>query len=185
MQVAEGNRAGLGRPAGTAEPGHAMAGRPWGAPGGTLKGNSSALLNASQQAPGGAGDARPRLSWLAFTLASILVFIIVMDLLGNLLVILSVCRSKKLRNPGRGSRGRAGWTGSPHLSPDGSLSPFWTPFRNAASPSAVNGLFLRKVPSFFLKTGLGVIFLITREARRFTYLEPVSQRFWFWFLIKQ
>ncbi|KAM5276718.1 melatonin receptor type 1A [Hipposideros larvatus] len=78
-----------------------MAGRPWGSPGGTLKGNSSALLNASQQAPGGGGgDARPRPSWLASTLAFILIFTIVVDIVGNLLVILSVYRNKKLRNAG-------------------------------------------------------------------------------------
>ncbi|KAF6084528.1 melatonin receptor 1A [Phyllostomus discolor] len=77
-----------------------MAGRPWDAPGGTLKDNSSALLNASQQVPDGGGDARPRPSWLASTLAFILIFTIVVDILGNLLVILSVYRNKKLRNAG-------------------------------------------------------------------------------------
>lgn len=105
------------RGAGVACPGRAMAGRPAGAPGGTMKGNSSALLNASQQGPGGGGAAGPRPSWLASTLAVILVFTIVVDILGNLLVILSVYRNKKLRNAGRGSRGRAGWTGSPQLPP--------------------------------------------------------------------
>lgn len=145
-----------------------MAGRPWGAPGGTLKGNSSALLNASQPEPGGGGDARPRPSWLASTLAFILIFTIVVDIVGNLLVILSVYRNKKLRNAGRGSRGRAGWTGSPQLSPDDSLSPFWPPFQNAA-PSPVSWLFLRKVQ--FLKTGdLKSFFLIETEARRFAFL---------------
>ncbi|KAM7111262.1 melatonin receptor type 1A [Molossus nigricans] len=76
-----------------------MAGRPWGAPGGPWRGNSSALLNASRQVPGG-GPAGARPSWLASTLASVLVFTIVVDLLGNLLVILAVCRNKKLRNTG-------------------------------------------------------------------------------------
>lgn len=138
--------------AGIAFPGRAMAGRPWGAPGGTLKGNSSALLNASQQAPGGGGgDARPRPSWLASTLAFILIFTIVVDVVGNLLVILSVYRNKKLRNAGRGSRGRAGWTGSPQLSPDGSFSPFWPPFQNAALPSCQLA-FLKKSSILFLKT---------------------------------
>lgn len=99
-----------------------MAGRPWDVPGGALKGNSSALLNASQQVPDGAGDARPRPSWLASTLAFILIFTIVVDILGNLLVILSVYRNKKLRNAGRGSRGQTGWTGSPQLLPQGSPS---------------------------------------------------------------
>lgn len=96
-----------GRPGGSRLPGRAMAGRPWGAPSRTLKGNCSALLNASQQASGGSGDARPRPSWLASTLAFILIFTIVVDILGNVLVILSVYRNKKLRNAGRGSRGRA------------------------------------------------------------------------------
>ncbi|XP_046946490.1 melatonin receptor type 1A [Lynx rufus] len=72
----------------------------WGAPGGTLKGNGSALLNASQRAPGGGEGARPRPSWLACTLAFTLIFTIVVDVLGNLLVILSVYRNKKLRNAG-------------------------------------------------------------------------------------
>ncbi|XP_059537094.1 melatonin receptor type 1A [Myotis daubentonii] len=66
-----------------------------------MKGNSSALLNASQQGPGGGGGAAgPRPSWLASTLAFILIFTIVVDILGNLLVILSVYRNKKLRNAG-------------------------------------------------------------------------------------
>lgn len=65
-----------------------------------MKGNGSALLNASQQAPGGGEGARPRSSWQASTLAFILIFTIVVDILGNLLVILSVYRNKKLRNAG-------------------------------------------------------------------------------------
>lgn len=108
-----------GRPGRSRLPGRAMAGRPWGAPGRTLKGNCSALLNASQQASGGSGDARPRPSWLASTLAFILIFTIVVDILGNVLVILSVYRNKKLRNAGRGSRGRA----VPNFHPV-SVSPF-------------------------------------------------------------
>uniref|UniRef100_A0A8C3WV21 Melatonin receptor type 1A n=1 Tax=Catagonus wagneri TaxID=51154 RepID=A0A8C3WV21_9CETA len=64
------------------------------------KGNCSALLNASQPAPGGGEGARPRPSWLAWALALILIFTIVVDVLGNLLVILSVYRNKKLRNAG-------------------------------------------------------------------------------------
>ncbi|KAB0348197.1 hypothetical protein FD754_013054 [Muntiacus muntjak] len=79
-----------------------MAGRLWGSPGGTPKGNGSSalLLNASQPAPGGGDGARPRPSWLAATLASILIFTIVVDIVGNLLVVLSVYRNKKLRNAG-------------------------------------------------------------------------------------
>ncbi|KAM6149775.1 melatonin receptor type 1A [Erethizon dorsatum] len=65
-----------------------------------MRGNGSALLNASQQAPGGGEGARPRPSWLASTLACILIFTIVVDVVGNLLVILSVYRNKKLRNAG-------------------------------------------------------------------------------------
>ncbi|XP_008708683.2 melatonin receptor type 1A [Ursus americanus] len=76
-----------------------MAG-PWGAPGGTPKGNGSALLNASQRAPSGGEGAGLRPSWVAYTLAFILIFTIVVDVLGNLLVILSVYRNKKLRNAG-------------------------------------------------------------------------------------
>ncbi|CAK6442578.1 unnamed protein product [Pipistrellus nathusii] len=64
-----------------------------------MRGNGSgALLNASRQAPGGGPGPRP--SWLASTLACILIFTIVVDILGNLLVILSVYRNKKLRNAG-------------------------------------------------------------------------------------
>ncbi|XP_025741693.1 melatonin receptor type 1A [Callorhinus ursinus] len=76
-----------------------MAGR-WGAPGGTPRGNGSTLLNASQGAPGSGESAGPRPSWVACTLAFILIFTIVVDVLGNLLVILSVCWNKKLRNAG-------------------------------------------------------------------------------------
>ncbi|KAL6033906.1 hypothetical protein STEG23_034699, partial [Scotinomys teguina] len=65
-----------------------------------MKANGSALLNASQQAPGSGESGRPRPSWLASTLAFILIFTIVVDILGNLLVILSVYRNKKLRNAG-------------------------------------------------------------------------------------
>lgn len=68
-----------------------------------MKANGSALLNASQPAPGSDEGERPRPSWLASTLAFILIFTIVVDILGNLLVILSVYRNKKLRNTGRGS----------------------------------------------------------------------------------
>ncbi|XP_048365619.1 melatonin receptor type 1A-like [Sphaerodactylus townsendi] len=38
--------------------------------------------------------------WVATALAAILIFTIVVDILGNLLVILSVYRNKKLRNAG-------------------------------------------------------------------------------------
>ncbi|XP_003469225.1 melatonin receptor type 1A [Cavia porcellus] len=66
-----------------------------------MRGNgSSAELNASQQAPGGGAGARTRPSWLASALACILIVTIVVDVVGNLLVILSVYRNKKLRNTG-------------------------------------------------------------------------------------
>lgn len=82
-----------------------------------MRGNgSSAELNASQQAPGGGAGARTRPSWLASALACILIVTIVVDVVGNLLVILSVYRNKKLRNTGRRSR-------SPTPDPRGSLSP--------------------------------------------------------------
>lgn len=153
-------------------PGAGMAGRPGGAPGGTMKGNSSsALLNASQQAPGG-GAAGPRPSWLASTLAVILVVTIVVDILGNLLVILAVCRNKKLRNAGRRSRAGQAGRAAPGVRPDGSRSPLRPPVQHAA-PSAGSWLFLRRLKFFFLKTwGLGVIFffLLETEARGFTSL---------------
>ncbi|XP_017372284.1 melatonin receptor type 1A [Cebus imitator] len=61
--------------------------------------NGSALPNASRPGPGG-DAARPQPSWLASALACVLIFTIVVDVLGNLLVILSVYRNKKLRNAG-------------------------------------------------------------------------------------
>lgn len=39
--------------------------------------------------------------WVATTLGSFLIFTIVVDILGNLLVIFSVYRNKKLRNAGK------------------------------------------------------------------------------------
>lgn len=49
-----------------------------------------------------------RQPWVTSTLAAILIFTIAVDLLGNLLVILSVYRNKKLRNAGKGRRGGPG-----------------------------------------------------------------------------
>lgn len=159
--------AGHPRGAGSAR---SMAGRPWGAPGGTSKGNCSALLNASQPAPGGGEGARTRPSWLVSALALILIFTIVVDVLGNLLVILSVYRNKKLRNAGRGSRDLAAWTGSLQLAPT-EASPFPATFA-ARSPSKlpVGWLFLRKVQLFFLNTGSFESFLkIEIKALWFTF----------------
>lgn len=39
--------------------------------------------------------------WVATALAAILIFTIIVDILGNLLVILSVFRNRKLRNAGK------------------------------------------------------------------------------------
>lgn len=50
-------------------------------------------------------DSPRRPPWVTSTLAAILIFTIVVDLLGNFLVILSVYRNKKLRNAGKGRRG--------------------------------------------------------------------------------
>ncbi|CAM4549574.1 unnamed protein product [Lepidochelys olivacea] len=59
-----------------------------------MSGNGSGL-NASHP-PAELSLDRP--AWVASTLAAILIFTIVVDVLGNLLVILSVYRNKKLRN---------------------------------------------------------------------------------------
>lgn len=133
-----------------AGPACAMAGRLWGSPGGTPKGNGSSalLLNASQPAPGGGDSARPRPSWLAATLASILIFTIVVDIVGNLLVVLSVYRNKKLRNAGRGSWDPAGWTGKPPAFPDGNLSRLWPPLQARSRLELSTGSLLEKLNSF-------------------------------------
>ncbi|XP_053113765.1 melatonin receptor type 1A isoform X6 [Hemicordylus capensis] len=69
-----------------------------------MRGNGSGL-NGSQPQDGLTLDRPP---WVASTLAAILIFTIVVDILGNLLVILSVYRNKKLRNavPACGKDGR-------------------------------------------------------------------------------
>lgn len=132
-----------------------MAG-PWGAPGGTLKGNGGTLLNASQRAPGGGEGARPRPPWLACMLAAILIFTIAVDVLGNLLVILSVYRNKKLRNAGRGPGGARGLD----LHPMAACPPFW-PLSGSQPPvppsSTVHSLFLKNF-IFSYKLRLGVSF---------------------------
>lgn len=45
------------------------------------------------------GSARP--AWVIALLASVLIFTTVVDVLGNLLVIISVFRNRKLRNSGK------------------------------------------------------------------------------------
>jgi len=45
------------------------------------------------------GSARP--AWVIAILASVLIFTTVVDVLGNLLVIISVFRNRKLRNSGK------------------------------------------------------------------------------------
>lgn len=56
-------------------------------------------MNSSSLSPHEIALNRP--PWVATTLGSFLIFTIVVDILGNLLVIFSVCRNKKLRNAGR------------------------------------------------------------------------------------
>lgn len=106
-----------------------------------MRDNGSALLNASQQVPGSGEDGRPRPSWLASTLASILIFTIVVDILGNLLVILSVYRNKKLRNAGRAP------STSPNASP---LVGQQEKFRESVSEK-------RDFESFFLLENMGYL----------------------------
>ncbi|XP_028658835.2 melatonin receptor type 1A-A [Erpetoichthys calabaricus] len=59
--------------------------------------NGSFMNNNSQTQPDLTSDRPP---WVATTLGSFLIFTIVVDILGNLLVIVSVYRNKKLRNAG-------------------------------------------------------------------------------------
>ncbi len=56
-------------------------------------------MNSSSLSPHEFALNRP--PWVATTLGSFLIFTIVVDILGNLLVIFSVYRNKKLRNTGR------------------------------------------------------------------------------------
>ncbi|KAJ7326750.1 hypothetical protein JRQ81_016509 [Phrynocephalus forsythii] len=62
-----------------------------------MRGNGSGPRNGSEPQDPLTLD-RP--AWVATTLAAVLIFTIVVDILGNLLVILSVYRNKKLRNAG-------------------------------------------------------------------------------------
>lgn len=56
-------------------------------------------MNSSSLSPDEIPLNRP--PWVATTLGSFLIFTIVVDILGNLLVIFSVYRNKKLRNAGK------------------------------------------------------------------------------------
>lgn len=60
---------------------------------------SSRLMNSSSLSPYEISLNRP--PWVSTTLGCFLIFTIVVDILGNLLVIFSVCRNKKLRNAGK------------------------------------------------------------------------------------
>ncbi len=60
----------------------------------------SLLKNGTEHGPEpGQGAARP--AWVITALASVLIFTTVVDVLGNVLVIVSVLRNRKLRNAGK------------------------------------------------------------------------------------
>lgn len=59
-------------------------------------------LNSSAPDPSDTAVYRP--PWVTTTLGCFLIFTIVVDILGNLLVIFSVYRNKKLRNAGEGDK---------------------------------------------------------------------------------
>uniref|UniRef100_A0A3Q1FAW7 G-protein coupled receptors family 1 profile domain-containing protein n=1 Tax=Acanthochromis polyacanthus TaxID=80966 RepID=A0A3Q1FAW7_9TELE len=62
--------------------------------------DESLLKNQTEHGPEPSqGAARP--AWAITTLASVLIFTTVVDVLGNLLVIVSVLRNRKLRNAGK------------------------------------------------------------------------------------
>ncbi|XP_012684711.2 melatonin receptor type 1A-A [Clupea harengus] len=63
-----------------------------------MKTNGSRLMNSSLLTPHEVTLGRP--AWVPTTLGGVLIFTIIVDILGNLLVIISVCRNKKLRNAG-------------------------------------------------------------------------------------
>ncbi|XP_036435907.1 melatonin receptor type 1C [Colossoma macropomum] len=65
-----------------------------------LEGNASCADCVSQSARNSSPGAQAASGPVTGTLAGILIFTIVVDIVGNLLVILSVCRNKKLRNAG-------------------------------------------------------------------------------------
>jgi hypothetical protein len=59
------------------------------------------LHNRTRTLLGRPGEGNTRPAWVIATLASILIFTTVVDVLGNLLVIVSVFRNRKLRNSGK------------------------------------------------------------------------------------
>lgn len=60
--------------------------------------DESVLKNRTEHGPS-RGSARP--AWAVTALASVLIFTTVVDVLGNLLVVVSVLRNRKLRNAGK------------------------------------------------------------------------------------
>lgn len=82
-----------------------------------MRANGSVLNGSVLPRDPPAGDAPRRPPWVTSTLAAILIFTIVVDLLGNLLVILSVYRNKKLRNAGKRRRGEERAPGAPRAAP--------------------------------------------------------------------
>lgn len=82
----------------------------WGSGGGMRVNGSELNGTVLPRDPPAEGSPR-RPPWVTSTLATILIFTIVVDLLGNFLVILSVYRNKKLRNAGKGRRGLVGERG--------------------------------------------------------------------------
>lgn len=67
----------------------------------------------------------PRPVWVVPVLSSVLIFTTVVDILGNLLVIISVFKNRKLRNSGKGSSPgrRSGSPGAPRAPWSGSSCP--------------------------------------------------------------
>lgn len=73
-------------------------------------------------AGGGQPSGYPRPPWVAPALFSVLVFTTVVDILGNLLVILSVLRNRKLRNYA-GERHARFWAQGPPLTSQSAAQP--------------------------------------------------------------
>ncbi|KAJ1113230.1 hypothetical protein NDU88_001484 [Pleurodeles waltl] len=67
--------------------------------------NGSFLRNCCEEEPAGDGGdpgAPPaRAAWLVTALSSVLIFTTVVDVIGSLLVIISVLKNRKLRNSGK------------------------------------------------------------------------------------